>query len=183
MTGLSDLIPAQYRIAAGAIGVAILFALLGAALYSTYCRGESASDLRWQAKWADQQTLQAKGLAAAATENRTEEQRRQTAVNQVGNDARQQQAVATDNGVSADAAGERVREQAGKLAASASCTAGDSGAAERGKAATRAAMVLSDLFQRADKRAGELAKAYDSARIAGLACDVVYDGLRDKAGK
>jgi Protein of unknown function (DUF2514) len=172
-----DLIPVQYRVAAGAIGVAILFALLGVGLYIAYSRGESVADLRWQARWDDQQTLQAKGLAAATTENRTEEQRRQTAVNQVMSDARKQQVAANNDGTGADAAGERVREQAGKLAASTSCTAGDSGVAERGKAATRAAMVLSDLFQRADKRAGELAKAYDSARIAGLACEAAYSGL------
>jgi hypothetical protein len=39
-------------------------------------------------------------------------------------------------------------------------------------------MVLSDMFQRADKRAGELAKAYDAARIAGLACERSYGALR-----
>lgn len=37
-----------------------------------------------------------------------------------------------------------------------------------------AAMVLSDLLTRADERAGELAKAYDVARIAGLACEEHY---------
>lgn len=176
-----DLIPVQYRVTAGAVGVAILVALLGLGAYIAYSHGESAADLRWQAKLDDQQTLQAKGLAAATTENRTEEQRRQTAVNQVMSDARQQQVAASNDGAGADAAGERVREQAGKLAANASCAAGDSGTAERGKAATRAAMVLSDLFQRADKRAGDLAKAYDSARIAGLACEAAYKGLTRQA--
>ena len=39
-------------------------------------------------------------------------------------------------------------------------------------------MVLSDLFQRADQRAGELAAAYDRARIAGLACERGYENLR-----
>jgi hypothetical protein len=32
-------------------------------------------------------------------------------------------------------------------------------------------MVLSNLFQRIDKRAKELAKAYDAARIVGSACE------------
>jgi len=147
------------------------------ALSSAYGRGETASDLRWQAKWSDQQALQAKGMAAATTANRTEEQRRQTAVNQVGNDARQQQAVATADAVSADDAGYRVRDKAGKLAAGASCSPSDTGPASRSTSATRAAMVLSDLFQRADKRAGELARAYDAARIAGLACEKAYQAL------
>jgi hypothetical protein len=146
-------------------------------LASAYGRGEVASDLRWQAKWSYQQALQAKALAAATTANRTEEQRRQTAINQVANDARQQQGEAGADAAVADAAGERVREQAGKLAAGASCTASDSGTAQRSASATRAAMVLSDLFQRADKRAGELARAYDQARIAGLACEAAYTAL------
>jgi len=38
--------------------------------------------------------------------------------------------------------------------------------------------VLSELFQRADKRAGELAAAYDRARIAGQACERSYDSMR-----
>ncbi|WP_447650979.1 DUF2514 domain-containing protein [Pseudomonas abietaniphila] len=153
--------------------LAVLF-IIAAVLYGAYHHGEAVANARWQLKWADQQTLQAKGLAAATTGNRTEEQRRQTAVNQVGNDARQQQAVATADAVSADAAGDRVRGQAGKLAASASCTTGDPGATQRSETATRAAMVLSDLFQRADKRAGELAKAYDAAQLAGAACERTY---------
>nr|WP_282372632.1 DUF2514 domain-containing protein [Pseudomonas sp. PS02290] len=147
------------------------------ALSAAYGRGEAASDLRWRASWADQRALQAKGIAAATTAARTEEQRRQEAANQVGSDARQQQTAANADGGSADAAGERVRDQAGKLAARASCTAGDSSATERSKTAIRAAMVLSDLFQRADKRAGELARAYDAARIAGQACESSYDAL------
>lgn len=154
--------------------------VIAAVLYGAYHHGETVADERWKLKWADQQALQAKGLAAATTENRTEEQRRQTAVNQVGNDARQQQAVATADAVGADAAGKRVREQAGKLAAIASCTTGDPGAAQRSETATRAAMVLSDLFQRADKRAGELAKAYDTAQLAGLACEKSYEALSVK---
>jgi hypothetical protein len=39
-------------------------------------------------------------------------------------------------------------------------------------------MVLSNLLQRADKRAGELAAAYDRSRIAGLACERSYDGVK-----
>lgn len=88
------------------LAVAVLVGLCWWALSSAYRWGEGAADMRWNAKWSDQQALQAKGLAAATTANRTEEQRRQTAVNQVGNDARRQQAAATADAVSADIAGE-----------------------------------------------------------------------------
>jgi hypothetical protein len=65
-----------------------------------------------------------------------------------------------------------------KLADTAGSCPRDTGAAERGETATRAAMVLSDLLKRADARAGELAKAYDGARIAGQACERMYDALK-----
>jgi len=97
----------------------------------------------------------------------------------VGKDARQQQAAVS--AVSADGAagavGERVGAQASDLATRSSCTSGDPRSTERSKTATRAAMVLSDLLQKADKRAGELARAYDAARIAGLACERSYLSL------
>ena len=162
--------------ARAAVVLAIIAAIL-AVLYGAYSHGVTVTDGKWKAVWADQALLQAKGAAAATTTNRTEEQRRQTAANQVGTNARDQIKAATDAGAVADAAGDRVRSEAGKLAARSSCTASDPGAAERGKAAARAAMVLSDLFQRADKRAGELAKAYDGARIAGQACESAYNSL------
>jgi hypothetical protein len=163
----------QFKVA---LYVAAALAIAGI-LYGAYHHGVSVTDARWQAKWSDQQLLQAKGLAAATTKNRTEEQRRQSAVNEVSTDARTQITAATADAVTADAFDIGVHDSANKLAAGASCAPGDSGATERGKAAARAAMVLSDLFQRADRRAGELAKAYDSARIAGLACEAAYEAL------
>jgi hypothetical protein len=161
----------QMKLAAIVLAALLAVASAAAALYGSFHHGVTVTDLRWKALWADQQVLQAKGLAAAATANRTEEQRRQTAINQVGKDARQQQAAASADGVAADAAGERVRAQISDIATRSSCTSGDPGSTERSKTAARAAMVLSELFQRADKRAGELAKAFDAARIAGLSCE------------
>jgi len=38
-------------------------------------------------------------------------------------------------------------------------------------------MVLSDLLARADERAGELAAAFDQARVAGQQCEREYDAL------
>lgn len=115
-------------------------------------------------------------LKNAGDEARQEEQRRQAAVNKEASDAREQNKAAAVDASAADAAGERLHVEAGKLAAT-SCV--DTGTAQRGASATRAAMVLSELFERADKRAGELASAYDRARIAGLACERSYQSLRE----
>lgn len=105
---------------------------------------------------------------------RKEEQRRQLKVNKEASDAREQNKAAAVDAGAADAAGDRLHVEASQFAATA---CGDPGAAQRGASATRAAMVLSDLLQRADKRAGELAAAYDRARIAGLTCERSYDSL------
>lgn len=132
-------------------------------------------DWRYGAQLAQIERDQAIALKNAGDEARQEEQRRQAAVNKEASDAREQiKAAALDAGA-ADAAGERLYVEAGKLAATA-CV--DPGAAQRGASATRAAMVLSDLLQRADKRAGELAVAYDRARIAGETCERTYDSIR-----
>lgn len=165
---------ALYLKIGGAMAVLLIIA---ATLYGAYYHGESVADARWELRWADQQTIQAKRLAATTTENRIEEQRRQTAVNQVGNDARQEQAFANTDAVSADAAGQRVRAEASDLAARSSCAASDTAISERSTAATRAAMVLSDLLTKADRRAGDLAKFADQSRIAGLACERAFDAL------
>ncbi|SOQ06564.1 DUF2514 domain-containing protein [Pseudomonas syringae group genomosp. 3] len=160
-----------------AVGLLLILLALVGALYGAYRHGVTVTDLAWKAKWAEEVSTQSEAVATTTTEYRTEEQRRQKAANQVANDARQEQTAALTDAAVADAAGDRLRVEAGKLAATASCVPGDTGAAERGKAATRAAMVLSDLLGRADARAGELAKAYDESRIAGLACNRIADEL------
>ncbi|RMR53360.1 Prophage PssSM-03, Orf7 [Pseudomonas syringae pv. actinidiae] len=160
-----------------AVGLLLILLALAGALYGAYRHGVTVTDLAWKAKWAEEVSSQSEAVATTTTEYRTEEQRRQKAANQVANDARQNQTAALTDAAVADAAGDRLRVEAGKLAATASCVPGDTGAAERGKAATRAAMVLSDLLGRADARAGELAKAYDESRIAGLACNRIAEEL------
>jgi hypothetical protein len=149
---------------------AVVFALL------VYQFGRGTMDTEWQARWAEQGEFQAKARSAAESSARMEEQRRQTEINQVRNDAKTQNKNAVADGAGADAAGERLHAAADQLA-SHQC-ASDTGVARRGQAATGAAMVLSDLFQRADRRAGELAKAYDAARIAGQACERSYDAIK-----
>ncbi|MEX0297228.1 DUF2514 domain-containing protein [Pseudomonas putida] len=108
---------------------------------------------------------------------RTEEQRRAQAQEEARAHAREERQVADAGAAGADAAGQRLRNDAARFAAAVSCSAPDTAAIARGQAATRAAMVLSDLLARADARAGELAQAYDRARVAGEQCAREYDAL------
>lgn len=132
-------------------------------------------DWRYGKQLADIDRDQAVAIKEAGDLARQEEQRRQKAVNKEASDAREQNKAATVDAGAADAAGDRLHVEAGKFAATA---CGDPGATQRGASATRAAMVLSDLLQRADKRAGELALAYDRSRIAGMACERSYMAIR-----
>ena len=111
---------------------------------------------------------------------RQEEQRRAEAQEEARAHAQEERKIADSGAAGADAAGQRLRDEGAKLVATVSCPGTDTAAVARGQAATRAAMVLSDLLTRADERAGELAKAYDRARIAGQQCEQEYDALRGR---
>jgi len=108
---------------------------------------------------------------------RQEEHRSADAQQEARVKAHEERTIADAGAAGADAAGQRLRSDATQLAATVSCPGTDTAAIARGQAATRAAMVLSDLLARADARAGELAKAYDQARIAGQACEASYASL------
>ncbi|VVO32659.1 hypothetical protein PS689_05129 [Pseudomonas fluorescens] len=156
--------------------LAIIAALISCWVWG-FSHGSNKVEADWQQKWDRELKAQSQAVATTTTEYRTEEQRRQKAANQVANDARQEQAVAISDAAGADAAGDRLRNEAGKLAASASCMPSDPGIADRGKNATRAAMVLSDLLGRADARAGDLARHADRLTVSLQACEASYESL------
>lgn len=158
-------------------GGALALGLLAGGLYLAYDHGRSVERAEWRVRWSDRDAGDKQAWGLAQETARTEEQRRQTAINQVANDARKEQAAAIDDAGRADAAGDRLHVAAQDLASRASCTADDTGIAQRGEAARRAALVLSDLLEKADRRAGELARFADQSRIAGLACESAYSSL------
>ncbi|TRZ60067.1 DUF2514 domain-containing protein [Pseudomonas alloputida] len=108
---------------------------------------------------------------------RQEEHRRADAQQEARVKAHEERTIADAGAVDADAAGQRLRDEAGKLAASVSCPGTDTAAVARGETATRAAMVLSDLLERSVATNRELAQAYDRARIAGEQCAREHDAL------
>ncbi|MBA1209811.1 DUF2514 domain-containing protein [Pseudomonas fulva] len=108
---------------------------------------------------------------------RQQEHQRAQAQEEARAHAYEQHQAADADAAGADAAGQRLRDDGANFAAAVICPGTDTAAVARGQAATRAAMVLSDLLARADARAGELAKAYDQARIAGQLCEASYNAL------
>ncbi|WP_281691049.1 DUF2514 domain-containing protein [Pseudomonas sp. PARCl1] len=156
-----------------------LLALVLLSYWGTYQHGRSVE--RGQALAASAQRDSGDRLAEALGQRnaRNEEQRRAEAQEEARAHAHEQHQVADAGAAGADAVGQRMQHDAAQLAATVSCPGPDTAAVARGQTATRAAMVLSDLLARADARAGELAKAYDRARIAGLACEASYTGLSE----
>ncbi|WP_409487965.1 DUF2514 domain-containing protein [Pseudomonas promysalinigenes] len=162
-----------------AIRVAVLLALL-ASYWGVYQHGRSVE--RAEAATATAKRDSGDRLAEIIGERgaRQEEQRRAQALEEARAHAHEERTIADAGAASAYAAGQRLRDDGAKLASTVSCPGTDTAAVARGQAATRAAMVLSDLLARADNRAGELAQAYDRARVAGQQCEASYDALGRK---
>jgi len=108
---------------------------------------------------------------------RTKEQQRVDAQEEVRANAQKQRTIAEGAAAGADAAGQRLRDEAGNLAVAVGCPGQDPAVVARSEAARRSAMVLSDLLNRSVETNRELAAAFDRARIAGLACEKSYNVL------
>lgn len=154
-----------------------LLALVLASYWGAYQHGRSVERADAAAASAERDSGDRLAEVLGERSARQEEQRRAQAQEEARAHAREQEQVADAAGAGADAAGQRLHHDAAQLAATVSCPGPDPAAVARGQTATRAAMVLSDLLARADERAGELAKAYDRARVAGLACEASYTAL------
>ena len=153
-------------------------AVLLASNWAAYKHGRSVE--RANAGQASAQRDSGDRLAEVIGERgaRQEEQRRAQAQEEARAHAQEERTIADAGAADADAVGQRLRRDATKLAASVSCPGTDTAAVARGQAATRAAMVLSDLLDRSVATNRELAQAYDRAKIAGQQCGREYDALK-----
>lgn len=145
--------------------------------HSGYQSGADAKELEWSAKWEQQAEQLATAKAKALVKAREEEQRRQSSIDKVRDDAEKQIALAERDALAASDAAAGVLEQAKRLAARAGKCSSNPTATQSGAPAAEPSVVLADVLGRADARAGELAAAYDRSRAAGLACERAYDAL------
>jgi hypothetical protein len=161
---------------AGGFLLAIL--LIFCALFAAYHHGETVKDAEWQATWNAEVAKQAEAKIQAEAAAAAEELRRINSNQQAQAHAIQSTAVAQTDAAATVVSAGSVQLAATKLAAGPSGCASHSATAAGSPPANHAAMVLSDLLTRADKRAADLAALADKSRIAGLACEASYDGLR-----
>lgn len=108
---------------------------------------------------------------------RAEERRRQVAVDEVEQDAKGKLDDALADAAGAQSAADRLQLEVNRLRAGRAATCSTIAAQQR-EAGASAVSVLADLFESADRRAGELASALDRSRVAGLACEAVHDSIR-----
>lgn len=163
----------------GKAGAVLLFiALIFGALFGAYRHGETLANAEWQAKWDGEAAKQADAKTRVEEAARAEEVRRINSNQQAQAHAIQSTAIAQTDAAAVPVSSGSVQLAAAKLATGPSSCSSHPTAATGSPSTNHAAMVLSDLLTRADKRAADLAALADKSRIAGLACEASYDGLR-----
>lgn len=135
------------------------------------------TDNSWQATHSKFVAQVEEASKAAGDQVRSEEQRRQAAIEGIRKDGQRVQAELTADIDAVSGINQRLREEIDRIKLAASKY---SGAAPRGKTAESAVVVLGELFKSASERAGELAAALGAARNAGLTCEASYDAVANK---
>lgn len=113
----------------------------------------------------------------AAAQARTEEQRRQSVADEEGESARKKLELAQGRAADAESAADGLRGEIARLRDGHRATC-DTIAAQQRQAGTSAVVVLGGLLEESDRMAGDLAKALERSRIAGLACEQVMDRIQ-----
>lgn len=153
--------------------LAVALLLAGAALLGSYRHGLTVKDAEWVGRWNDRNTLDAKAWAANETAARAKEQAYQHSIDKAVQDGQRTIDQLTADAATARVAADGLRGTADKLAArlAASQAGGNSCTAAASQAATRAVLVLADVLNRADQRAGDLAGFADQSYARGVTCE------------
>ena len=107
---------------------------------------------------------------------RTEERRRQAVADEEGESARQKLELAEGRAATAESAAGGLRGEIARLRAGHRATC-DTIATQQRQAGASAVVVLGGLLEESDRMAGSCAAALERSRIAGLACESIYNGL------
>lgn len=136
-----------------------------------YDYGRSSTNSDWEKRWSKESeklsAARTTAVEAALLEERAAREREREAVQ----DAHEQNTRITSGHADNGAAADRLRLDATELANRSARMPDAATVADRSAAATRAALVLSDLLSRSIEVNRELALAYDRARLAGETCE------------
>lgn len=115
----------------------------------------------------------------AAAQARTEEQRRQAVADEADRKADEKYTDLEGRAVAAESRADGMRGEIARLRAGRSATC-DTITTQQRQAGASAVVVLGGLLEESDRMAGDLAKALERSRIAGLACEAVMDGMKSQ---
>lgn len=164
-------------------GAVLVAAVLWGIHHHGYTTGQSDERQAWKLKWAERDRQDVTALALREAQERTEEQRRQNAINQVTTDAQTQLDKARHDAADAQSAADSLQHTIGALRKqlASSETRKLSAVAATGPSGYTTADMLAGMLSESDKAAGEYAAEADRARVAGLACERAYDSLAHHA--
>lgn len=131
---------------------------------------------RYGKQIADIATDHAQASKAAEESVRTEEQRRQSIADDEGKKANERIANLESRASTAESQSFGLRGQIDRLRNGHAATC-DTISTQQRKAGASAVVVLGGLLEESDRMAGDLAKAFERSRIAGLGCEAIIDGI------
>lgn len=167
----------------GAASALLIAVFAGGLSHWRYTAGENAANAVWQDKWNKRNTADAQALAARQAEARTEEQRRQTAINQVTENADKQLAAARSAATDALSAADGLRVTLRHLQQqlTGSETARNTAVAAERQTSANTRLLLARVLEESVERNQQLAAYADRARLSGLACEQAYDAIANRA--
>ena len=154
----------------------IIAVLAGAGVYSHH-RGYATGRADVQQSWDKERTTQLATAVAASESNRSIEQQRAQAAQEVTRNAELAQDAVRVAAVRAVAAGDGLRQRTVAVAAACDRPAVNPGAAPPGPAASSPGDMLADVLRRIEDAAGQLAAVADERGAAGAACAAAYGAL------
>ncbi|QCT20824.1 DUF2514 family protein [Jejubacter calystegiae] len=161
----------------------VALVLLLVACWSVWRSGYHAADSEWSQRWTERDAADAADARALAQQQaaaRAEEQRRQSAITRITQNAQQQISAARADAVSARAASDRLQRTIDQLRHGDNRTSGNSDTTSGGQATARQCSVLADVLSESVERNRQLAAEADRSRAAGQACERIYDAVRGR---
>ena len=165
------------RYALGAAAIAAAALLLALSVQTHRVKTAKAETVEVRTAWTLQRAQATEAALAQATAYRIEEQRRQTAHQEIIDEADRKILAARADAVIADAASGRLQQRIASLVAATREAARHPGVAVPSAPAGDPVELLANLQRRADQAAGDMARIADERGAAGNACVAAYESL------
>lgn len=155
-----------------------LVLLLGASHWGAYQYGDYVRGLTATASASEQVAVNATAQTGLVVAERKIEQQAQAAANEVSINAVVDQTTLVATLAIANGTVDRLQRELASTRDNLAGSGNYATLAERSASATRASMVLSELYGSCQRRVVEVTGLYQDARQRGLNCSTIYDNVR-----